>query len=91
MIEFDNSLLIYLLGLAVVWGTMITKINVLEKKMEKHNNLVERTYLAEASVKAAHKRLDDLHGEIELARAEGMEAKEASARALGIIRERGLT
>ncbi len=36
------------------------KISNLEKKVEKHNEIVERTYKVEASVKSAHKRLDDM-------------------------------
>lgn len=37
----------------VVW-----RIDILEKKMEKHNNIVERLALVEASSKSAHKRID---------------------------------
>lgn len=32
----------------------------LEKKVEKHNNLVERMTKVEDSVKSAHKRIDDI-------------------------------
>ena len=37
----------------------------LEKKVAKHNNLVERMYAVESSVKSAHHRIDDLRNEIE--------------------------
>lgn len=36
----------------------------LEKKVEKHNNLVERMTKVEDSVKSAHKRIDDLVSKI---------------------------
>ena len=41
------------------------RVEQLEKKVEKHNNLVERMALVEASAKSAHKRLDELHEEKE--------------------------
>ena len=36
------------------------RIEQLEKKVEKHNNLVERMYAVEGAVKSAHKRIDEL-------------------------------
>lgn len=36
----------------------------LEKKVEKHNNLVERMTKVEDSVKSAHKRIDDVVSKI---------------------------
>ena len=36
----------------------------LEKKVEKHNNLVERMVVVENSVKSAHHRIDDLGNRI---------------------------
>lgn len=39
-------------------GKFEEKLNGLEKKQEKHNNLVERMVRVEDSVKSAHKRLD---------------------------------
>lgn len=35
------------------------RIEQLEKKVEKHNNLVERMTVVEQSCKSAHKRLDE--------------------------------
>ena len=35
------------------------KIDRLETKQDKHNNLIERMALCEASTKSAHKRIDD--------------------------------
>jgi hypothetical protein len=40
-------------------GKFEEKLNGLEKKQEKHNNLVERMVRVEDSCKSAHKRLDD--------------------------------
>jgi len=37
------------------------RIGQLEKKVEKHNNLVERMTAVEYSAKSAHKRIDDLN------------------------------
>ena len=41
-------------------GTFEEKLVALEKKQDKHNNLVERMVKVEDKVDAAHKRLDDL-------------------------------
>lgn len=38
------------------------RISQLEKKVEKHNNLVERMAIVENSVKSAHHRIDDIEG-----------------------------
>lgn len=40
------------------------RIGQLEKKVEKHNNLVERMTIVEQSTKSAHHRLDEIHEEI---------------------------
>lgn len=36
------------------------RIEVLDKKVEKHNNVVERMAVAENSIKSAHHRIDEL-------------------------------
>ncbi|MBE7084229.1 MAG: hypothetical protein E7373_06500 [Clostridiales bacterium] len=41
-------------------GKFEEKLVTLEKKQDRHNNLVERMVRVEDSVKSAHKRLDDL-------------------------------
>ena len=46
-LNFSGDLVVYLLGLAVVWGSLLQRVNVLEKKMDKHNNLVERMVAVE--------------------------------------------
>lgn len=40
------------------------RLEQLEKKVEKHNNLVERMTAVEQSCKSAHHRLDELHDEM---------------------------
>lgn len=41
-------------------GKFEEKLITLEKKQDRHNNLIERMVRVEDSVKSAHKRLDDL-------------------------------
>ena len=36
------------------------RIEQLEKKQDKHNNLIERTYILEEKIKVANHRIDDL-------------------------------
>lgn len=45
-------------------GTQLMKYRIeqLEKKVEKHNSIVERTYLLEEKMKVANHRIDDLEG-----------------------------
>lgn len=42
MENLSVDIVIYLLGLAAMWGSLQQRIKDLEKKVEKHNNLVER-------------------------------------------------
>lgn len=55
-LNFSGDLVVYLLGLAAVWGSLLQRVNVLEKKMDKHNNLVERMVAVET-------RLDSIEEE----------------------------
>lgn len=41
------------------------RIEQLERKVEKHNNLVERMAVVEQSTKSAHHRLDEIEGRID--------------------------
>lgn len=43
----------------------IYRIEQLEKKVDKHNSLVERMIVVEQSTKSAHHRLDELKKEME--------------------------
>ena len=42
-------------------GQMSEKLIDLEKKQDKHNNLIERMVIVEQSVKSAHHRIDDIN------------------------------
>ena len=46
-------------------GTQLIKYRIeqLEKKVEKHNSVVERTYLLEEKIKVANHRIDDVERE----------------------------
>lgn len=41
------------------------RLNELTKKVEKHNNIIERTYTLEEKVKVANHRIDDLERKFE--------------------------
>lgn len=41
------------------------KLDELTKRVEKHNSVVERTYLLEEKVKVANHRIDDLERKVE--------------------------
>ena len=47
-------------------GTQLVKYRIeqLEKKVEKHNSVVERTFLLEEKVKVANHRIEDLEGKV---------------------------
>jgi len=57
---FILQVAIYLITFGTFGGTIITKINALEKKVEKHNGMVERMYKCEESCKSAHHRIDEM-------------------------------
>ena len=45
--QFSLELVVYLLGLAATAGTILARISALERKVERHNNVLERTYRLE--------------------------------------------
>ena len=49
---FSWNIVIYLLGLAAMWGSLIWRVGALEKKVDKHNNLVERMTAMETRMEA---------------------------------------
>lgn len=57
-IEFWVQLLVYALSMGSFAGTILTRIKYLEKKMDKHNGLIERMVAVEQSAKSAHRRMD---------------------------------
>ena len=44
------DIVLYLLGLAAMWGSLIWRVGALEKKVDKHNSLVERMAALETRV-----------------------------------------
>lgn len=62
---FNFDVVIYLLGLACTAGIMVGKIGALEKKVDKHNSLIERMYKVEERCKSNSHRIDELRKEIE--------------------------
>ncbi|QIB68629.1 hypothetical protein Ami103574_04530 [Aminipila butyrica] len=65
--EFWTGLLISLVSYGVTfgafYGTVMTKLNVLEKKQDIHNGLMERMVVVEQSTKSAHHRIDEFKEE----------------------------
>lgn len=60
-------------GLALLGNVLISasansktiyRIDLLEKKVEKHNNIIERTAINERDIKTVFKRIDELNDEI---------------------------
>lgn len=58
--EFWIQMVVYGISFGSFAGTIITKIGNLEKKQDKHNNLVERMVVVEQSTKSAHHRIDEM-------------------------------
>ena len=60
------SILVAVIGQALFvafrLGRMEQKLEMLEKKQDKHNNLIERMTRVEDSTKSAHYRIDKLTG-----------------------------
>ena len=56
--EFWIQIVIYAVSFGTVFGTFRTRLNYMEKKLDKHNNFAERVISLESSVKSAHHRLD---------------------------------
>ena len=63
LISFLGTMLGTLGGIIASGRLTIYRISQLEKKVEKHNNLVERMVKVENSVKSAHHRIDELRRE----------------------------
>ena len=62
--QFWVQILIYVAGFAAMWGNVTTRLNYLEQKMDKHNNLQERMAVVEQSAKSAHHRIDDIKEDV---------------------------
>ena len=53
------TVVVQALYIAYKIGKFEQKLETLDKKQDKHNNLIERMIRVEDSVKSAHKRLDE--------------------------------
>jgi cell division protein FtsL len=58
------TVVIQALYIAYKIGKFEEKLENIEQKQDKHNNLVERMVRVEDSTKSAHKRIDDIKGVI---------------------------
>lgn len=61
--EFWVQMIVYAVSLGSFGGAVLTKLNTLEKKQDKHNGLIERMVVVEQSCKSAHHRLDEIKEE----------------------------
>jgi len=64
LIAFAGTLLGTFGGILTANKLSNYRIEQLEKKVEKHNNLIERMFIVESAVKSAHHRIDELKEEI---------------------------
>ena len=55
------TVIVQALYIAFKIGKFEEKLNTLEKKQDKHNDLIERMVRVEDSVKSAHHRIDGLN------------------------------
>lgn len=59
MTQFWIQIIAYAISIGVIYGGISTRLKVLEKKVDRHNHLVERMYVVE-------KRLDIIDHDKEL-------------------------
>ena len=62
--EFWIMLVTYAVSFGTMYGQITTRLKILEKKMDKHNNVVERLATVERDLKTAFGRIDDLKAEM---------------------------
>jgi len=60
-----TQIVVYLFSAGMTIGTVLWRIKELEKKVDKHNGLIERMVVVEQSAKSAHHRLDHLEKEVD--------------------------
>lgn len=60
LLSLCGTLIGSIAGILTANRLVVFRIEQLEKKVEKHNNLVERMAAVETSVKSAHHRIDEL-------------------------------
>lgn len=57
---FSGDIVVYLISLAAVWGSLLWRVSALEKKQDKHNAVIERTYALEGRMNEAEHDIRDL-------------------------------
>ena len=60
--EFWVQMVVYGISLGSLAGTILARLKQIEKKQDKHNQLIERMVAVEQSCKSAHKRIDKIEG-----------------------------
>jgi hypothetical protein len=60
--EFWIQMVIYAVTIGSFAGTTLTRLKNLERKMDKHNGMMERLAKVESSASSAHHRIDELRG-----------------------------
>lgn len=50
------QLVVYGVSIGVIYGTMKTRLNYIEQKLDKHNNVVERVYKLETDQEVLRER-----------------------------------
>lgn len=61
--EFWIQLAVQVVFLAFFAGVVWTKLDYIEQKQDKHNDLIERMYNVEEKARKAHARLDNIEDE----------------------------
>jgi len=64
-IEFWLQVGVQIVVLSFFGGIVWTKLNYLEDKQDKHNDLIGRMYIVEESAKSAHRRLDEVSSKLD--------------------------
>lgn len=59
------SVVVNLIGIGNLKGVILTRLDYIEKKQDKHNGLIERMTVVEQSTKSAHHRMDRIEEIIE--------------------------
>jgi len=64
-IEFWLQVGVQIVALSFFAGIVWTKLNYLEDKQDKHNDLIGRMYIVEERAKSAHRRLDEVSSKLD--------------------------
>jgi tetrahydromethanopterin S-methyltransferase subunit G len=63
--EFAVQIATYIGTFGVVYGGLSSRLRELEKKMDKHNSLIERMYAVETTVKEVCKKVDKIETKLD--------------------------